>query len=126
MATATTTESVVSKDAARKPRPAALEEIVRRIVAAADPEQIIMFGSAARGEMRPDSDIDLLVIKANVHRLATTHAIRRALRGVDYAVDLVVATPEDVERYRHTWHLVFEPALREGQQVYAKRALPVA
>jgi len=126
MAAARTSQTVVPGDVARQPRPEALEEIVRRIVAVADPEQIIMFGSAARGEMGPNSDIDLLVIKPNANRLATTHTIRRALRGVEYAVDLVVATPEDVEQYRHTWYLVLEPALREGTQVYAKRALPVA
>jgi len=125
MAAATTTEMSVSSDSGRQPRPEALDEIVRRVVAAADPEEVILFGSAARGEMGPNSDIDLLVVKANAHRLETTHTIRRALRGVEYAVDLVVARPEDLERYRHTRFLVIEPALREGKQIYAKRALPV-
>ena len=41
--------------------PAVLEEIVRRIVEVAQPERVILFGSAARGEMGPDSDVDLLV-----------------------------------------------------------------
>jgi len=40
-----------------------LADIVRRVVEAAQPDKIILFGSAARGEMGPDSDIDLLVIK---------------------------------------------------------------
>lgn len=40
-----------------------LDEIVRRIVAVSDPEQIILFGSYARGDTGPDSDLDLLVIK---------------------------------------------------------------
>jgi uncharacterized protein len=40
-----------------------MDEIVARIVSVARPEQIIVFGSAARGQMRPDSDIDLLVIE---------------------------------------------------------------
>ena len=34
----------------------------------AKPGKIIMFGSAARGEMGPNSDVDLLVIKSGVHR----------------------------------------------------------
>jgi uncharacterized protein len=42
-----------------------LDEIVRRIVKAAKPEKIIMFGSAARGEMGPDSDLDILVVSAD-------------------------------------------------------------
>jgi predicted nucleotidyltransferase len=41
--------------------PAFLEEIVRRVVETVQPEKIILFGSAARGEMGRDSDIDLLV-----------------------------------------------------------------
>ena len=40
-----------------------LQEIIRRVVETAQPEKIIMFGSAARGEMGPNSDVDLLVVK---------------------------------------------------------------
>ena len=59
-----------------------LADIVRRVVEAAKPEKIILFGSAARGEMGPDSDIDLLVIKAGkFHRWQLTTAIYRQLRG---------------------------------------------
>jgi predicted nucleotidyltransferase len=39
-----------------------LAEIVRRLVAAYQPERIYLFGSVARGEAGPDSDYDLLVI----------------------------------------------------------------
>jgi len=46
-----------------KPDPAIFADIVKRIVAAAQPEKIVLFGSAARGTMGPDSDYDLLVIK---------------------------------------------------------------
>jgi predicted nucleotidyltransferase len=104
-----------------KPDTAILADIVDRIVGAAKPEQIVLFGSAARGEMGPDSDLDLLVIKAgkfNRWRLLTT--IRRELRGSDAAVDVVVVTPEEAERYRDAHCLVICPALREGKVVYAK------
>ncbi len=48
---------------------AILDEIVRRVVEVAHPDRIILFGSVARGEMGPDSDIDLLVVKSGVpHR----------------------------------------------------------
>ena len=40
-----------------------LDEVVRRIVEVAQPEKIILFGSAVRGEMGPNSDVDLLVVK---------------------------------------------------------------
>lgn len=54
--------------------PKVLAEIIRRIVKVAAPEKIILFGSAARGEMGPNSDVDLLVIKAGAHRRQLTHA----------------------------------------------------
>ena len=46
-----------------KPDPVILADIVKRVVRAAKPEKIVLFGAAARGEMGPDSDYDLLVIK---------------------------------------------------------------
>jgi predicted nucleotidyltransferase len=49
-----------------KPDPAIVADIVRRIVRAAKPERIVLFGSAARSEMGPDSDYDVLVIKGGV------------------------------------------------------------
>ena len=96
----------------------ALDELVRRVVEVAQPEAIILFGSAARGEMGPDSDLDLLVIKAGAHRDDTAKAIYRRLIGLGQAVDVVVVTPEDVQRYGHSQALVIEPALREGQVIY--------
>src|SRR5438270_13699372 len=108
----------------RHPEPAVLDEIVRRIVEVADPQEIILFGSAARGTMGPHSDVDLLVVKANTHRRRLAQEIYRHLIGVGHAVDVVVVTPEDVEQYRDAPGLVIEPALREGKQIYAAGALP--
>jgi uncharacterized protein len=96
-----------------------LAEIVRRIVLVAAPERIVLFGSAARGEAGPNSDLDLLVIKpGDYHRGRLTDAIYRSLIGVGEAVDIVVVTPEDVERYRDALGLVIGPALREGRVIY--------
>ena len=97
-----------------------LDEIIRRIIEVAEPEKIILFGSAARGEMGPNSDVDLLVVKSGVHRRRLTQAIYMNLFGVGQAVDVVVVTPEDVERYKDSFALVIEPALREGKVVYAQ------
>jgi len=97
-----------------------LNEIIRRIVEVAEPEKIVMFGSAARGEMGPNSDVDLLVIKRGpFHRGHLTGDIYMNLFGVGQAVDVIVVTPEDVERYRNSRALVIGPALREGKLVYA-------
>jgi uncharacterized protein len=106
-----------------KPDPAILADIVDRIVRAAKPEKIVLFGSAARGTMGPDSDIDLLVIKGGkFNRDRLTVAIYRELSGKEAAVDVVVVTPEEVERYRDTHCLVICPALKEGKVVYDSQA----
>jgi predicted nucleotidyltransferase len=95
-----------------------LELIIRRIVEVAKPEKIILFGSAARGGMGSHSDVDLLVIKAGANRLDLMGEIYRNLHGVGEPVDVIVATPEDLERYRNSHSLVFAPALKEGRVVY--------
>ena len=97
-----------------------LDEIVRRIVEVAQPDKIILFGSAVRGEMGPNSDIDLLVVKSGVvHRGRLTEEIYMNLIGVGQAVDVIVVTPEDIERYENVPGLIIEPALREGKVIYA-------
>ena len=103
----------------RAPVPSVLRDIVRRVVEAAQPEKIILFGSAARGEMGPDSDVDLLVIKGGrFQRGRLVERIYRQMHGAGEAVDIIVVTPEEVERYRDTPCLVIYPALREGKVVY--------
>ena len=94
-----------------------LDEIIQRIVKVAQPERIILFGSAARGEMRPDSDVDLLVVKSGIHRRRLAQMIYMNLFGVGQAIDVIVVTPEDVEQYKDSFALVIEPALREGEVV---------
>ena len=96
-----------------------LQEIVRRIVAAVQPEKIILFGSVAREEMGPDSDLDFLVIKSCKNRRETVRKIRRRLIGIGIPKDIIVATPEDIERYKDTIGLIFRPALNEGKVLYA-------
>lgn len=95
-----------------------LDAIVRRVVDVAQPEKIILFGSAARGDMGPDSDVDLLVIRDTEDTRALAAQIQRRLRGVRVAIDVTVVTPAHVERYRNSRGLVIKPALREGRAVY--------
>ena len=102
-----------------------LQEIVRRVVEVGQPEKIILFGSAARGEMGPHSDVDLLVIKrGEFHQGRLTGEIYMNLIGVGQAVDIILVTPEAVERYRDSWPLVIAPALREGKVVYDASSSP--
>ena len=64
------------------PNQAVIDELIRRVVAAVHPLRIILFGSAARGDMRPDSDIDvLLVMPETVHRRRTAQDVHEQLFG---------------------------------------------
>lgn len=98
--------------------PAILDDVIRRIVEVAQPQQIILFGSAARGDMNRHSDVDLLIVKDGAHRRHLAGRIYENLYGVAVPVDVVVVTPADVERYRDSHALVIKPALREGRVVY--------
>ena len=95
-----------------------LDEIIRRVVEVAAPERIILFGSAARGEMGPHSDVDLLIVKDAPNLRGLTGRIYQRLHGVGAPVDAVMVTPEDVRRYKDSHALVIKPALREGRVVY--------
>jgi predicted nucleotidyltransferase len=99
--------------------PGILAEIVRRIVAVANPERIILFGSAARAQMNQNSDVDLLIVKSEPFdhgRLVGDIYVE--MHGVGQAVDVILVTPEQVESYQNTNYLVIAPALREGIEVY--------
>jgi predicted nucleotidyltransferase len=96
-----------------------LHDIIQRIVEVAHPDRIIMFGSAARGEMGPHSDIDLLVIKKSVRNPRDVAAkIYMRLYGVGEAVDIIVVSTEQVEKYRDSPYLVINPATRDGVVIY--------
>lgn len=99
-----------------------LQEIIHRIVDTADPERIILFGSAARGSMGPQSDIDLLVIKSGSYNPRDVAGkIYQNLYGTGKAFDIIVVTPEQVEQYCNSPYLVISPALNEGKVIYERK-----
>ena len=96
-----------------------LEELVRRVVSAAHPLRIILFGSAANGTMGPDSDLDVLVVVPNgSHRRQTSRKIYHALAGFGFATDIVVATEEDIQTFGTNPSLIYREALEHGRKLY--------
>ena len=95
-----------------------LDTIIARIVDVVEPERIILFGSAARGGAGRDSDVDLLVIKDGGDPLDLMAQIYSRLFGVGAAVDAIVVSLEDVERFKNSHALVIKPALQHGTVVY--------
>ena len=88
------------------------------------PGRVVLFGSRARGEARPDSDIDLLVVMPQptlspIERQLALRSMRTALRPLPLkvAVDLVVVGQQDASDLAGSrWHVVAR-ALREGQEL---------
>ena len=100
---------------------ALVAEIIQRIVAVSDPQQIILFGSQARGDARHDSDLDILVVKEEVESpRAEAARIYGALAGLSTPVDVVVARSDYVRRHRDVIGTIVRPALREGRVLYAR------
>ena len=86
------------------------------------PEQVILFGSHARGDAGADSDVDLLVVLAEADDVRkVTVAIRRALTGIAVAKDIIVTTPEEIRRRGHLVGTILRPALKEGKTLYARQ-----
>ena len=75
----------------KKLSPKLLQTIVDRVVESAIPNKIILFGSAQRGEMGPNSDVDILVVMPpGIHRRKTARSIYRNLIGVGFATDIIM------------------------------------
>jgi predicted nucleotidyltransferase len=96
-----------------------IQRITERIVRNFDPLQIILFGSHARGEARPDSDIDLLVVFAHVtNKRQAAINVRRALTDFPVPKDIIVTSPEEIARRGDLVGTVLRPALQEGKTLY--------
>ena len=95
-----------------------LDEIIRRVVEVAHPERIILFGSAAQGTMTRNSDVDLLIVKEGGDTKNLSARIYENLYGVRVAVDAILISPVDLERYKDSHALVIKPALQKGKVVY--------
>ncbi len=103
-----------------QPDPKVLDRLVQTIVTSVRPLRIMLFGSAARGEMGPDSDLDVLVVMPQgTHRRKTAQRLYRQMVGMGIPFDIVVATPEDLELHRSNPGLIYGTILREGTEVYA-------
>lgn len=103
-----------------------LDEMVQAIVAEVDPEQVILFGSRARGDEREGSDVDLLVVEAEPfgpERSRHKELVRlyRTLAGFRVPADVLVYSLDDVDYWRDSLNHVLARALREGKVLHERR-----
>jgi predicted nucleotidyltransferase len=98
-----------------------LAEIVKRICAVGNPQRIVLFGSRGRGDARPESDIDLLIIEeSDLPRFKRSARYRRVLTGLFPAKDILVWTPDEVRAWSAVANAFISVALREGRVLHER------
>lgn len=98
-----------------------IELMVERLSTQFAPEKIVLFGSQARGEGDFHSDVDLLVVMQELDSRSEAEVeMHTALSGIPVPKDIVVTTPEEIERRGHLVGTVLRPALQEGKVLYAR------
>ena len=105
--------------------PALRNEVVRRLVDEFHPESIYLFGSHAWGRPNVESDMDLLVVIEKSSEKPIQRAVRaqRSLRGVKAAVDVLVKTRREFERYAAVKASLEAQITREGKLLYGRKAV---
>lgn len=96
-----------------------IHEIVARLTRVARPDRIILFGSGATAHMTPDSDIDLLVVQADV--LNPRHESRRlrdVLGGLGLPFDVIVMSRDRFEETKGVIGGIAYPANKYGKVIY--------
>ena len=103
-----------------QPTSGIIENLIERIVNAVHPLRIILFGSAARGEMGYDSDIDVMVVMPDgTHCSNTARYLYQKIYGFGFPIDIVVAAPIVLEQHKDNIGLIYRTVLAEGKEVYA-------
>jgi predicted nucleotidyltransferase len=109
----------VAKIAKKRGSQALIERMVKRVARKFHPEKIILFGSHARGEAGPDSDVDLLVVMPfKGSALDQAVEIRGALHDFLVPLDIIVTKPEDFAWRKEIIGTIEWPAAKEGKILY--------
>jgi len=96
-----------------------IREIVRRILSVAKPDKVILFGSAATGEMTPASDIDLLIVEPDTSDRRNEYVrIIKALWDIQYPFDVLFITTEWFEQSKDVIGGIAYPADKYGRVIY--------
>lgn len=96
-----------------------IHEITRRLLSVAQPDRIILFGSAATGRMTRHSDIDLLILEESPGNTREESVrLRQSLRGLGFPFDVIVMATERFEESKNVIGGIAYPASRYGRVIY--------
>jgi uncharacterized protein len=99
-----------------------IEQVATRLGVAANAECVILFGSYARGDAREHSDVDYMIIaESTLPRFKRSRELYKVLRPHPFGMDIVVYTPEEIERGKRTPVSFISSVLQEGKTLYDRR-----
>jgi len=97
-----------------------IQQIVERIVKFYSPEAIILFGSAVKGEIHPNSDIDLMVIKKTSKKPIWRRVEARKIAKAEVPIDIIVLTPEEFIKLKQSRSPFLMEIIDSGKILYEK------
>ena len=101
-----------------------LKNVTDRIIEVFNPDRIIIFGSHVYGHPTPDSDVDLLIIMDSDERpAARATQVSKALRPRPFPMDILVRTPEEIQRRLEIGDYFIREVLEQGMVLYERNVL---
>ncbi|NKB23309.1 MAG: nucleotidyltransferase domain-containing protein [Kiritimatiellae bacterium] len=99
-----------------------IQQVALRLGEATHAERIILFGSYARGDARENSDVDLVIVaKSSLPRFKRSRQLYKLFKPYPFGMDLLVYTPEEIERGKRSPIAFVSNMLREGKVLYVRR-----
>ncbi len=99
-----------------------IKRVAERMGRAANAERVVLFGSHARGDAAEHSDVDLMIVaESDLPRFKRSRELYKLLRPYPFAMDLIVYTPQEIERGKRSPISFVSTVLREGQTLYERR-----
>ena len=98
-----------------------IKSVARAMGIAANAERVILFGSHARGDATEHSDVDFMIIaKSDLPRFKRSRELYKLLRPHPFAMDIVVYTPQEIEKGKRTKVSFVSTVLKEGKTLYVR------
>jgi len=99
-----------------------IERVATRLGRAANAERVILFGSHARGEAKENSDVDFVIIaESQQPRFKRSRELYKLLRPYPFGMDILVYTPQEIEKGKHCPVSFVSTVLKEGETLYVRR-----
>ncbi len=99
-----------------------IEHVARNMAISINAERVILFGSYARGDATDQSDVDFMIIaKSVLPRFKRSRELYKLLRPHPFAMDIVVYTPQEIEKGKKTKVSFVSTVLKEGKTLYDRR-----